>query len=55
MLLIGGGIFNSCARKYYCAADKLSIVSNNVLIPFAAVIEEMAEEEEEEIEGREDR
>lgn len=54
MLLIGGGIFNSCARKY-CAADKLSTVSNNVLIPFAAVIEEMAEEEEEEIEGREDR
>lgn len=26
-----------------------------ILIPFAAVIEEMAEEEEEEIEGREDR
>ena len=37
-----------CAGKYYCSADKLSTVSNNVLIPFGAVIEEMTEEEEEE-------
>lgn len=36
-----------CAGKYYCSADKLSTVSNNVLIPFGAVIEEMTEEEEE--------
>lgn len=55
-LLFDGVYFNTCcARKYYCAADKLSNVSNNVLIPFGAVIEEMAAEEEEEVADRRSR